>query len=1015
MKLFYLLRGWSSRACLAGVITWQLSLSAMASEVDYVRDVRPILSNNCFACHGADAGSRKAELRLDRREDAVRERDGIAAIVPGNFDDSELYLRITATDDVGRMPPKSSHKTLTPQQIGTLKLWIEQGAPYAGHWAFEPVRRPAVPSMKEVSPAGGSPATVWGRNAIDAFIARKLATQQLLPSPEANRATLIRRLYQDLLGLLPSPEEVDRFVGDQAPDAYETLVDRLLENPHYGERWGRYWLDQARYADSNGYTIDSARIMWPYRDWVIHSLNADLPFDQFTIEQLAGDLLEHPTKQQLVATAFHRNTMINQEGGVKPDQYRHEAVVDRVSTTATVWLGLTVGCAQCHSHKFDPISHDEYYRMYAFFNRCEDSNNVGPTVKVYQGEIFGLSAEQLNTIAELKQRRTELAKLAVKAKQVAGARLGGVEWNWQPVEFLDFRTEGNASFRRLEDGSLLSDRQATENDSYTVRFKPQLDRVAAIRLRVLPHDSLPMNGPGLASNGNFVLTDITLKLDGNSQRFAEAWADHQQPSYEVSHAIDNNRRSGWAINVPADQPATAKPKMNSPHEAVFVFPKPVDMRGKVATVVLRHDLNENYLIGRFAVDVSEVPAPAAVDGTSQDLADLKQEIAKLEKQVPGQGTPVAQMISREQSKPPVTFVLQRGNFLTPDIEHGAMSPGVPEILLQGNSPRFNNRLDLARWLVSRDNPLTARVAVNRVWMRYFGRGLVETEDDFGLQGTPPSHPDLLDWLASEFMDHGWSLKSLHRLIVISATYRQSSQQREDLANIDPDNRLLARQSRLRVDAEVVRDLALSASGALSHRVGGPSVFPPQPAGVYSFTQSAKPWPESQGNDRYRRTLYTMFYRSAPYPLFRTFDAPDFSTVCTRRPRSNTPLQSLTLANDPVFVELAGILAGRVLRDSRPVADLDEQLTFLFRLCLSRRPAPTELNLLAKYWRDEYQRYRQNSEAAEKVAAGVQSPAGKDKKATGAAGKPAVVEPAIRAAWASLARVLLNTDEFITRN
>lgn len=980
------------RAALASLIAVGSGMLGTVAEsadppVDFARQIRPILSENCFACHGFDPSSRQAELRLDEREAAVTVHDGHAAIVPGQSNESEVWKRILSTDPDQQMPPPSSGKTLTAGQKQLLKRWIDEGAVYAPHWAFGRVERPSVPQ------SGGGAAT----HPIDAFITDTLTEHQLALSPQADRMTLIRRLYQDLLGLQPTPAEADAFAADTDPDAYEKLVERLLRIPHYGERWGRHWLDQARYADSHGYTIDGPRIMWPYRDWVIDAVNRDLPFDQFTIDQLAGDLLPEPTKFQRIATAFHRNTLINQEGGVKPDQYRHEAIIDRVNTTGAVWLGLTVGCAQCHTHKYDPLSHNEYYQLYAFFNQCDDANNEATTVPVLEQEVFGWSAEQLARQAELLPLRAQVVELE---KQLAASKSGNLldhAWNWQPAELVEYKTLGMGSFLRQPDGSLLTDFKAQPNDTYQINIRSPSEKMTAIRLRVLPHESLPKNGPGLAGNGNFVLTDAEVSTGDKVTRFIAAGADHSQPEFDVLNVIDDKSTTGWAINV-SDAQKKAQPDlaMNAPHEAVFVLAEPL---GKTeAALFLKHDINKGYLIGRFALDVSDVTPPVNESAEIKTrLAEAKTQVQQLEAQLPGAGRPVKQMVMQDTAATRATYRLNRGDFLTPDTEAGALPTAVPAALVVGESPALKTRLDLARWLVSRDNPLTARVIVNRTWMRYFGRGLVETENDFGAQGTPPTHPELLDWLAVEFMESGWSMKQLHWLIVTSQTYRQSSEERPEAVALDPRNLWLGRQSRVRVDAEIVRDMILSTSAALTPRIGGPSVHPPQPAGVYSFTQNSKSWPETTGPDRYRRTLYTMFYRSAPYPLLTTFDSPEFSTVCTRRSRSNTPLQALAVANDPMFIELARKLAERVVEE--PSTNTAQRVQRMFRLCLIREPSAAEQQLLADYWTRQQALYTRDSEAAEKLAP------------SGFNGTPLPDS----AAWTSLARLLLNTDEFLTRN
>ena len=757
---------------------------ALPERVRFNEHIRPILSNQCFACHGPDAKHRDADLRLDTRAGALADLGGYAALVPGKPDASEVVKRILSDDPDEVMPPPKSKKPKLPaRDVALLRKWIEQGAEYEGHWAFLPLQR--------MLPLAS------GANPIDAFVLKKLAGEGIKPSPEADAATLCRRLFLDLTGLLPTPEEVDAFTKD--PDVPK-LADKLLASPHYGERWGRHWLDQARYADSDGYAPDGFRAVWPYRDWVIRAVNDDMPFDQFTIEQLAGDLLPKPTKAQLVATGFHRNTLINTEGGSDPEQFRVEAAMDRVSTTGSVWLGLTVGCAQCHTHKFDPISHREYYQMFAFFNQGEDRNSKGATVVVAAGEMFGkaaLSTDDAVTLGELEslQEAWETAELA--RPENAHSKLG------EALRLLD-----------------------------AARTAPQRKLV--------------------------------------------------QTAFEKAEPKARKKRIG-----------------NGDAEAKIV----------------------------------------------------------------------EQMIMRDVPKPRSTFLFLRGDFTRPDKDGGNLQPGVIAAANPTGRADFKNRLDLANWLVDPANPLTARVTMNRVWMRYFGKGIVETEDDFGTQGTNPTHPELLDWLAGEFIRRGWSMKAMHRLIVTSATYRQSSRARPDLAERDPRNLLLARQERLRVESEIVRDAALCASGLLNEAIGGPSVRPPQPDGVYSFTQNPKAWKTSEGPERFRRGLYTTFYRSAAYPLNTTFDAPNFQTTCTRRARSNTPLQSLTLANDPAFLEMARVLAARMQRDG---ADLDSQLQRGFLLTLGRVPSGKELAVLKRY---------------------------------------ADTEPE---ALFAVARVLLNTDNFITR-
>ena len=702
----------------------------------------------------------------------------------------------------------------------------------AGHWAYRPLRKPALPEPKRKD---------WARNPIDLFILARLESEGIEPAPEADPVTLLRRASLDLVGLPPSPEEVDELLSDPRPDAHERWVDRLLASPHHGERWGRHWLDLARYADSNGYTIDGSRSIWKYRDWVIDALNRDLPFDRFTIEQIAGDMLPGATIEQQIATGFHRNTLRNEEGGTDAEQFRVEAVADRVNTTATVFLGLTVACARCHDHKYDPISQREYYRMFALFNNADEPVLQVPT----EHQAKELPALEIEIAAAVKLLADN--EQAVAVRQAAWEAALGAKLEGAPADLPD-------DVRR----ALLV--PAGE------RAKKDADRIA-----------------------------------------------------EYYRSIDKDR----------------------------------------------------------------IPIAARV-------SDLKERQKQLVKSI------TTSLVMSERKKPRETHIHLRGDFL----QHGErVEGGVPAVLpplaATGEKP---TRLDFARWLVDRGNPLTPRVTMNRIWQQYFGRGIVPTENDFGSQGDPPTHPELLDWLACELVERGWSLKAMHRLIATSAAYRQSSRERPPLREIDPANERLARQARLRLDAETIRDAALAASGLLSGDIGGPGVYPPQPAEIYRFTQTKKYWKESQGSDRYRRGMYTYFWRSSPHPALQAFDAPDANVACTRRLRSNTPLQALTLANDPGFFEMAQGLGGRVLREA-PRGDT-ERIRHAFRLCLAREPLADETRRLAEFLDSQ----RKSFDGADSGDAEAAAPPGLP-EGTGA------VEGA---AWTALARVLLNLDEFITR-
>ncbi|MFT5467874.1 MAG: hypothetical protein ACI8UO_002981 [Verrucomicrobiales bacterium] len=990
--------------------------------VDFNREIRPILANNCYFCHGPDEEERKADLRLDTFAGATK--DG--AIVPGKPDESELIFRVTeAADHEDLMPPTKSNKArLTSEQVATLRRWIAEGGEYQGHWAFEPIADVEPPKVE------GD----WVKNPIDQFIQARLEKEGLKPSREAHPNALMKRMSLDLLGLLPDPTRVGGFHAAWLQDqdlAARELAEECLNSPHYGERWGRHWLDQARYADSNGYTIDGDRIMWPYRDWVIQAINRDLPFDRFTIEQLAGDLLPEPTKAQLIATGFHRNTLINQEGGTDNEQFRNEEVVDRINTTGAVWMGLTVGCAQCHTHKFDPITHKEYYEMFAFFNHGTDVNTTGQTVEVSEGELFAdeVPAELTEKfdaakaeLARLEKTKAEREKVWVQQLLTEDSASGQAEW--AAVKPTKFEAEGGAALELLEDQSILAGAGAAK-ETYVIELPASDKPIASIRLRVLTHESLPKNGPGRAGNGNFVLSNVEFSQGDAAVGVEHVQADHSQPEYPVINTIDGNPRAGWAINIGAG--SAPGMKMNADHEAHFIFGSPIPPNSGPIEVTMRHGVNDGYNVGRFAFDVSPTPPPAVRDEKLLEAAGIEpdkrtDEQKKLltakfaasdaEKQSArgkldairremGYGQTVKAMVMKDLDTPRETYVQIRGDFLRKDKEVGKLLPNTPATLPPlGSDAELPTRLDLANWLVRPDHPMTARVTVNRVWMRYFGQGLVETENDFGTQGSIPTHPELLDWLARWFMeDADWSMKKLHKLIVTSATYRQSSNFRPDLIEVDANNLLLARQNRLRVDAEVVRDIALSASGLLEPKIGGPSVRPPQEEGVYAFTQNNKNWKASEGADRFRRGLYIRFYRSAPYPMLQTFDTPDMQTVCTRRARSNTPLQSLMMANSEAMFEMAQGLAAELLNnfdDNDPGVRRD-RARHAFLLCYARDAADEEVDSILAFQENQAKQFGEDVEAAKAVAPAEFSS-----------------DPVESAAWTAVARALMNTDEFITR-
>ena len=802
-------------------------------------EVRPILHARCAECHNDQL--RTSGLSLATRE-GLLEGGNRGPAISIDTPTRSLILGALRQSEALSMPPDGK---LPDAKIAAIERWIELGAPWPEtsptpisaqtHWSFQPIERPQPPHVSQPT---------WVRNSIDRFVLARLEEAGLAPSAEASDPTLARRVHLDLTGLAPSPEVVRDFIEDPAAGAYERLVERLLDSPAYGERWGRHWLDIARYADSNGYNADAPRQIWMYRDWVIDALNRDLPFDQFVIEQLAGDLLPKPSRQQIVATGFHRNTLLNLEGGVDFEQYRVESVVDRVDVTGIALLGLSLGCARCHDHKYDPLSQHEFYEFFAFFNNIDelsgDFNNNEGRARAYEPVLeFGTDEQYL---------RRDALEAQIKAMQA------------------------------------------------------------------------------------------------------------EQSAYQKSLLAN---QSEWEANLTETQ--------------IAEFPLGVQR-------ILRTPPEDRLEARRLFVRNEFLAQDPGVQERRRAIAAVRNLLPKIP----------STLVMRELPEPRPTHILLQGEFLSKGKQVFA---GTPAVLppLEAENP---NRLDLARWIVDRTNPLTPRVTVNRIWQRYFGRGIVATENDFGTQGERPDHPALLDWLASEFVDSDWSLKSLHRLIVTSATYRQASEHRSDLAAADPANRLLGRQNRLRVESEIVRDLALSASGMLAAEIGGPSVFPAQPPGV----MIRQPWPESKGKDRYRRGLYTHFWRTSPHPGLMVFDSPDALTTSTKRNRSNTPLQALTLLNDTGFHEFAQGLARRVI-DEHPNGGVAERAARAFRICLARSPAAGELEALAKLASrqlDEFQTYPEQAQQ------------------TLTLGSREGDKPAELAAWTTVAGVLLNLDEFLTR-
>lgn len=960
-----------------------------ADKPDFNRDVRPILAARCFKCHGPDDGARKVKLRLDMRAGAEH--------VLGDPRDSELLRRIASDDEAEVMPPPSVKTTLSAREKETLKSWVASGAPYAPHWSFLPPKRPVIPKTNQPI-----------ANPIDALIRSRLEREGLTPSPEADPYTLMRRVHLDLTGIPPTREEVDAFAADRSPDAFPKVVERLLASPHYGERWARKWLDLARYADTNGYEKDRQRTIWPYRDWVIRALNDDIPFDEFTIEQLAGDMLPRATIAQRIATGFHRNTMLNEEGGIDPLEFRFHSMTDRVATTGSVWLGLTVGCAQCHTHKFDPITHTDYYRLFAFLNNADE-----PELPMFSPEFEGKRAEGERRVREMELEMTRRAATPEMEKAFAAweseRRKSVTAW----TIIRPSRMEGGLTkFTQLDDGSILATGDTTKRDVYTLTLSNLPSNVTAIRLEAVPDDRLPAGGPGRTyyegPKGEFFLSEMTFASAGKPAKFSSASESGAKDAGTARFVIDGNPLTGMGTGG----------RVRKPKQAVFNLEKPLEATS--ATLELAFEKYYASSLGRFRISVTNatsevkaIDAPGEIEDalaipamkrtpdqlealrhcwldTAPEFKAVREQIEALHQKSPAVPTTLV-MQERPADHPRATHRHHRGEFLqTREI----VDPGVPTWLspLPKNAPA--NRLTFARWLVSPENPLTARVTVNRHWHAFFGRGIVRTLDDFGYQGEPPTHPELLDWLALELIDRKWSIKQLHRLIVTSATYRQSSRVTPEVLGKDPENRLLARGPRVRLEAEQIRDSALKAAGVLSSKMYGPSVFPPQPANVTTEGAYGRlEWRVSEGEDRHRRGLYTFAKRTAPYAMASTFDAPSGEACVARREVTNSALQALTMLNDVVLLDAARGLATRAIQQD---GKTEERIVLLFRSCLIRPPTAEESVRLRRFYQAQLARFAEEPARAESVGGTGPGPA------------------AERAAWTATARAILNLDEFITK-
>lgn len=1086
----------SCATCLLGTS----HLTAADEQIDFAQVIRPILSEHCFSCHGPDEAAREADLRLDTAEGLFTDLGGYAPVVAGEPESSALVERILADDPDERMPPASSNKTLSNDQKELLVQWIRQGATWRQHWSFARPRQSQLPDVQDED---------WCRTEIDRFILSKLEDASLSPSPMAEPYTLVRRLYLDLIGLPPQSDEADVWVDKIWPGystaqhtnlspkteselssaaentvainetAYQELVSHLLNSPHYGERWARRWLDLARYADTNGYEKDRDRSIWPYRDWVVQALNQDMPFDKFTIEQLAGDMLPDATQSQKIATGFHRNTMLNEEGGIDPLEFRFHAMTDRVATTGTTWLGLTLGCCQCHTHKYDPITHSEYYAVMGLLNNADE-----PYLELPDPEILATwernrarAEELLQQLPELWPLPTEIASQAPFATQqpttteterpqtegsstvadppnaplsdpTAARRMAfDAAFNrWIETEQANARewihlrpTQADSNLPILTiqaDDSIFASGDTAKRDDYTLEFAASDIPITALRLEALPDDRLPARGPGTTyyegTIGDFYLTEVVASVQGQPIEFASASETYAKNRYgknpvSAELSIDGDVQTGWSVHE----------RQGERHVAVYNLKEPVPAG---ATLKIQMTFGRHFAssLGRFrwsacnasgeplqARDYSDDLASILVRDkttwtaaeqaavkerflmTASELSEHSDRIRSLRARPELPSTLV--LAERPSQHPRPTYRHHRGEYLQPAEE---VQPGLPAVLAANASHGPQDRLSFAQWLVSTENPLTARVVVNRHWAALFGTGLVKTVDDFGLQGESPSHPELLDWLAVEFMQvDRWSLKRLQRRIVSSAVYRQSSRIREQSAVIDPENRLLSYAPRFRLEAEILRDSLLVASGKLSRAMGGPPVKPPQPKGVTEVAYGSPNWDSSSGGDRYRRSLYTFVKRTAPFAMYATFDAPSGESCIAVRSRSNSPLQALTLLNDIMLVELAQATgerfapqAGDENADNDPNHAATQSVEQLFRAVLVRPPRPLELSMLSQFIASQRNAFAAQPQMAKQLLGRKTND-----KSLGEA------ELAEQAAWTAAARALFALDETQTRN
>jgi hypothetical protein len=998
--------------------------AADAPKISFTRQIKPILSNRCLVCHGPDEKERKGELRLDVRDAAVP-----GVIKPGDAEHSELVVRITSTDADLRMPPVDSKKpVLTADEIGLIRKWIDEGAEYDAHWAYVPPAKPEVPA---VEPAD------WPINPIDNFILEKLAAKGLAPAPEADKRTLLRRLSFDVIGLPPTPKELAEFEADNSPQAYEKVVDRLLASKHFGERMALYWLDVVRFADTAGYHSDNHRDLAPYRDYVIDAFNNNKPFDQFTIEQLAGDLLPNATGEQRIASGYNRLLQTTEEGGAQAKEYTAKYAADRVRNTSVIWLASTMGCSECHSHKFDPFTHKDFYSFAAFFADVSEKG-VGrqdqtriPTPE-HEMQAKQLDEQLAKLREQLNAKTPELTAAQARWEATAKADLSAGKGAWMVVTPAKAEAKSGTKLAIGPDSIVLASGPNPAKETYVVTLPSEASGIRGLRLEALTDASFPNKGNS-RSNGNFVLTEVEVEgvaADEKAMRLklSAAEADFSQPNYPIANAIDGKADTGWAV-AGHEQPAD--------RTAVFTFAEPVGGPGTKLTITLKHDSQfGGHNIAKFRLSLTTADKPSVSGGglsvdlatalqteadkrspkqvelldaqfrsIAPELAPVRDQIAKVTKEKSDLEAAYPSTLVSMSVAPRTMRILPRGNWL--DDSGEVVKPALPGFLASG--VEAGNRLELARWIASAENPLTARVFVNRLWKLAFGRGISRTLEDFGSQGQPPTHPELLDWLAIDFTGNGWDVKRAFKQMLMSRTYRQSSNPKaatsgrgSDALTVDPTNDLFSRQARFRLDAEAVRDNALAVSGLLVPKIGGPSVKPYQPAGYWQYLNFPKrEWENDKGESQYRRGLYTYWQRTFLHPSLAAFDAPSREECTVDRPKSNTPQQALVLLNDPTYVEAARSLAGRTLAlggDST-----DSRLEFAFRQVLTRSPKPEEVKVLTALLDKHRQEFAADKSAAEQFLK------------VGDLTAPSSLDPADLAAWTSVSRVLLNLHETITRN